>query len=109
MSVFFREGGPGRGPWSPREEPKRTADKAVRRANGRRILRLFRPYTWQLGFVFALIVVSSALGVVSPFLLRAILDDAIQTQYNPPQVDVRLLTELTLGMVGIAVVTGAFG
>ena len=42
-----------------------------------------------------LIVVSSALGVVSPFLLRAILDNAIQTpQYGPPTVDMQLLTLL---------------
>jgi ATP-binding cassette subfamily B protein len=110
MGVFFREGGGGgRGSWGPREMPQRPADKAVRRAHGRRILKLFRPYSWKLLFVFALIIVSSALGVVSPFLLRAILDTAIETQYDPPQVNLPLLTELTVGMVLIAIVTGAFG
>src|SRR5262245_23052620 len=108
MGVYFREGG-GRGPWGSREMPQRPADKAVRRAHGRRILKLFRPYVWQLLFVFVLIIVSSALGVVSPFLLRAILDNAIDTQSSPPRVDLQLLTELTVGMVLIAIVTGAFG
>jgi ATP-binding cassette subfamily B protein len=111
MSVFFREGGgPSRGPWGPREKVERPADKAVRRANGRRIVGLFRPYSGRLLFVFGLIVVSSALGVVSPFLLRAVFDSAIQTPaHGSPTVNMRLLTELTLGMVAIAIVTGAFG
>ena len=105
----FGGGGGGRGPWSPRETVKRPADPAVRRAHGRRIVKLFRPYWAKLSFVFFLIVISSGLGVVSPFLLRAILDTAIQTQYDPPQVDMVLLTELVCGMVAIAVITGAFG
>src|SRR5712692_3756473 len=103
-------GGGGGGPWSPRETVERPADRAVRRANGRRIIRLFRPYSAKLGFVSLLIVVSSGLGVVSPFLLRAILDKAIVVTRNAPTViHMRLLTELTVGMVAIAIVTGAFG
>src|SRR5262249_40120887 len=66
---LFREGGGRGGPWGTGEKPERPADKAVRRANGRRIVRLFRPYWGPLSIVMGLIVVSSALGVVSPFLL----------------------------------------
>jgi ATP-binding cassette subfamily B protein len=83
--------------------PERPADKAVRRANGRRIVRLFRPYRGRLGVVSALIVVSAGLGVVSPFLLREVLDVAI------PEEDMTLLSLLVLGMVAIPVVTGALG
>jgi ATP-binding cassette subfamily B protein len=111
MGVFVGRGdGGGRGPWSPREEVKRPADRAVRRAHGRRIVALFRPYSARLGFVCFLIIASSGLGVVSPFLLRAILDTAIKIQaHGPAHVDLPLLTWLAGGMIGIAVVTGAFG
>jgi ATP-binding cassette subfamily B protein len=66
----------------------------------RRIARLFRPYRLRLSAVLGLIVVSAALGMASPFLLRAVLDVAI------PQGDTRLLTWLVLGMIGVSVVTG---
>jgi ATP-binding cassette, subfamily B, bacterial len=66
----------------------------------RRIARLFRPYRVRLGTVLALIVVSAALGLASPFLLREVLDKAI------PRGDTTLLTWLVLGMVGVSVVTG---
>jgi len=60
------------------EPPERPADPAVRKANLRRIIRLFRPYKARLGLVCGLIVLSAGLGVVSPFLLREVLDTAIQ-------------------------------
>jgi ABC-type multidrug transport system fused ATPase/permease subunit len=44
----------------------------------RRIGSLFRPYTGRLGAVLALIFVSAGLGIITPFLLRAVLDDAIR-------------------------------
>jgi ATP-binding cassette subfamily B protein len=66
----------------------------------RRIARLFRPYRVRLGVVLALIVVSAALGLASPFLLRAVLDQAI------PQGDTVLLTWLVLGMIAVSVITG---
>ena len=53
--------------------------------------------------MLALIAVSAGLGMVSPFLLRGILDTAI------PQQDTTLLTALVGGMVAIAIVTGVLG
>jgi ATP-binding cassette subfamily B protein len=107
--MYFRDGG-GRGPWGPREKIERPADRAVRRAHGRRIVRLFRPYWAKLTFVCVLIVVSSGLGVVSPFLLRDILDNAIKVGQNATaEVNMPRLTFDAVGMVLIAVVTGAFG
>ncbi len=85
------------------EPPERPADPAVRKANFRRIVRLFRPYKARLGLVCGLIVVSAAVGVVSPFLLREILDVAI------PEENVGLLTALVAGMVAIPIVTGVIG
>jgi ATP-binding cassette, subfamily B, bacterial len=75
----------------------------VQRAELRRIARLFRPYRGRLAAVLALIALSAGLGMVSPFLLREVLDVAI------PQADMTLLTWLVLGMIAISVVTGALG
>ncbi len=69
----------------------------------RRLLRLFQPYRWRLSSVLALILFSAGLGMVSPFLLRAVLDQAI------PEANTGLLIALVVGMIGIAVATGALG
>jgi len=69
----------------------------------RRVGRLFAPYRARLTAVLALIVVSAGLGIISPFLLREILDTAI------PQRDQGLLALLVGGMVAIAVITGVLG
>lgn len=66
----------------------------------RRIARLFRPYKARLGAVLALIAVSAALGMVTPFLLREVLDSAI------PQGDTTLLAWLVGGMIFISIATG---
>jgi ATP-binding cassette, subfamily B, bacterial len=85
------------------EPPQRPADPAVRRANLRRVAALFKPYRGRLAAVLALIVFSAALGVVSPFLLREILDRAI------PRHDVGLLSWLAGGMIAISVFSGVIG
>jgi ATP-binding cassette subfamily B protein len=69
----------------------------------RRVAGLFAPDKWQLLFVVSIIVASSLVALASPFLLRAVVDTAL------PQQNVRLLVWLVLGMVGVAVVTSAFG
>jgi len=93
------------------DPPVRPADPAVRRANLHRIIRLFRPYKARLGLVSALIVLSAGLGVVTPFLLREVLDTAIQvnTVTGDATVDMRLLSALVAGMVAIPIVTGIIG
>jgi ATP-binding cassette subfamily B protein len=73
------------------------------RLDRRRLLGLFRPYRLRLGSVLFLILISAALGMVSPFLLRAVLDQAI------PERDTALLAGLVAGMIAIAVATGALG
>src|SRR5205085_11894190 len=50
---------------------------AGRARDVRRIMRLFGPYRARLGLVVGLIVISAGLGMVSPFLLRKVLDEAI--------------------------------
>src|SRR5918999_217817 len=97
------DGGRGRRTFTPGEAPERPADPAVRRANVHRVVLLFKAYRWRLATVLGLIFTSALLGIVSPFLIRDIFDEAL------PQDDDRLLTLLVLGLIGIAVVTGVLG
>ena len=68
-----------------------------------RIARLFLPYRRRLAALLLLIGVSAGVGVVSPFLLRAVLDRAI------PERDTILLSLLVLGMIASSVLSGAIG
>jgi ATP-binding cassette subfamily B protein len=69
----------------------------------RRVGALFIPYRMRLAWLLTLIFVSAGLGIVSPFLLRAVLDNAY------PHHDTTLLTELVLGMTAISVLGGVIG
>jgi len=73
-----------------------------RKRDRHRILALFRPHRRRLTIVLAMIVFSSALGMVSPFLLREVLDKGIFHH------DTTLLSELVAGMIAIAIATAAF-
>ena len=68
-----------------------------------RIARLFRPYRLRLTTVLGLIGLSAGLSMISPFLLRAVLDHAI------PERDSTLLSWLVGGMIAISIATGALG
>jgi ATP-binding cassette subfamily B protein len=83
------------------EKPPPALMDPTRERDGRRILRLFRPYRRRLAAVLALIVISSGLGMVSPFLLRAVLDKGIFRNET-------LLSELVAGMIAIAVLSAVF-
>ena len=69
----------------------------------RRIGRLFSPYRWQLAIVTVFIVASSVVGLASPFLLRAVIDDAL------PHKNLTMLAWLVIGMVAVAGISSAFG
>ena len=80
------------------------AEKAqAREVSLRRIARLFAPHRWSVAAVTALIALSSAVAMASPFLLRAVIDDAL------PRQDLTLLIWLVAGMVAVAAVTAALG
>ena len=66
----------------------------------RRIAALFCPYRARLGTVLGLIAISAGLGMVTPFLLRDVLDKAI------PDGDTTLLSWLVGGMIFISIATG---
>ncbi|MEX1336555.1 MAG: ABC transporter ATP-binding protein [Candidatus Limnocylindrales bacterium] len=69
----------------------------------RRIAAFFRPYGPQVLLVVVSIVATSLLGVVNPFLLRAVLDVAI------PEADLFLLNVLVLAMIIVPLVSGLIG
>ena len=99
MNRQVRRAGRGGGP-----RTVTAAEKAqAREVSLRRIGRLFAPYRWQLGIVIVIIAASSVVGLASPFLLRAVIDNAL------PERNVRLLAWLVAAMVGVAAVTSAFG
>src|SRR5947207_287495 len=83
-------GGPNKPP--PLMDPERERDRG-------RIIALFARYKLRLAAVIGLIVFSSGLAMISPFLLRSVLDTAL------PERNGTLLTELVLGMIGIAIAT----
>ncbi|MEJ7567511.1 MAG: ABC transporter ATP-binding protein [Gaiellaceae bacterium] len=89
------------------EPVERPADRAVRRANLRRIVRLFRPYRLRLSGVLGLILFSSAVGAIPAFLVQRVFDDALPSPDHP--VDLPLLNILVGAMVGIAIFTGVLG
>ncbi len=68
-----------------------------------RVTALFSPYRWQVGLVMALIMISSAVALASPFLVRLIIDRAL------PRQDVSLLLAAVGGMLAVAVITSALG
>jgi ATP-binding cassette, subfamily B, bacterial len=78
----------------PLMDPERKRDR-------HRIISLFARYRLRLAAVIGLIVFSSGISMISPFLLRSVLDTAL------PHRDGTLLTELVLGMIAIAIAAAA--
>ncbi len=93
MRSLRRAGGPDKKP-PPLMDPSRERDTG-------RILALFRPYRLRLSAVLALIVVSSGIAILQPFLLRQALDVGIL------QHDETVLTVTVLAMIAISIFTNA--
>src|SRR3984893_5304623 len=96
--------GPGgmRGLRGSSKEPPPLMDSG-RGRDRHRIVSLFARYRLRLSAVIALIVFSAGLSMITPFLLRSVLDNAL------PHRNGTLLTELVLGMIGISIATAAIG
>jgi ATP-binding cassette, subfamily B, bacterial len=96
-------GGGGRGSRGAAERKKPPALMDPSRERDRhRILSLFKPYRVRLAVVLVMIVFSALLSMVSPFLLRAVLDKGIFHHQHT------LLTELVAGMIAIAIASAVF-
>ena len=80
--------------------------EAAKPTQTRRILRLFYPYRIRLSGLLAMIVISAGISLISPFLLRDLLDNVLSQGSN---LNTRTLTLLVGGMVAIPIVTGVIG
>ena len=74
-----------------------------RQRDRRRIMRLFRPYRFRLAGVLLLIIISSAISMINPFLIRTALDTGILRH------DGTTLTYAVLGMIAVALFSMASG
>ncbi|MGD9988999.1 ABC transporter ATP-binding protein [Pseudonocardia sp.] len=74
---------------------------------GRRVWALFGPHRVALAGILTAVVVSSGLGIITPFLTQATFDKAL----FPPggSVDMELLVWLVAGMIAIPVVSALIG
>ena len=68
-----------------------------------RVLGLFRPHCKALLVVLGLIILAGAVGATAPFLMRAVIDDALSSG------DMGLLLMLCGGLIGIAVLAAIAG
>jgi len=91
----------GRGPR--RKSPADVAQLREHPVPLRRIAALFAPHRTPLAIVVAIIVISSLVGLATPFLTKHLIDDAI------PRQNVHLLLLLVGGMLAVTVVSQALG
>lgn len=67
----------------------------------RRILSYARPYWWLIGGMFATIILTTLLGLLSPLIFRDLIDNALA-----PPGDLQRLNILALGLIAIPTMTG---
>ncbi|WP_153502726.1 ABC transporter ATP-binding protein [Cumulibacter manganitolerans] len=104
MSEPFLAGGGGPGARGPaRVDPADRAQLAQSPVSLRRVAALFAPHRAAITLVVALIVGSSVISLAQPFLVRAVIDDAL------PHADTALLVWAVAGMIGIAVASSVLG
>jgi ATP-binding cassette subfamily B protein len=87
---------------TPEQKPPALMDPS-RQRDRRRIMRLFRPYRFRLAGVLLLIIVSAAISMINPFLIRTALDDGIFKHESDT------LTYSVLGMIAVALFSMASG
>jgi ATP-binding cassette subfamily B protein len=79
----------------------------ITRATVRRVIRTFRPYRRTVGLVGTLILITSAIGVINPLLIKVIFDQALFCGPGCPNLD--LLYWLVGLMVAIPIGSGVIG
>jgi len=99
--MSFGRGGPNRlmpGPETDTVPPER------RGRTVRRILAFFRPYRPQLSVVLVAILVTSALGLINPYLLKLLIDDVIVGHHFErlnPYVGLMIAVPIVTGLIGV--------
>ena len=96
-----RGSGGGRGP--ARLNPADRKQLKRHPVSMKRIAALFAPHKGTIAVVVALITLSSVVNLAQPFLVRAVIDDAL------PSGNIRLLLILAASMVAVAALTSVIG
>lgn len=95
-------------PRSHRLAPPERPERPARAGTFRRIVNIFKPYKKKVGLVAVLILVTSAIGLVNPLLIKVVFDDVILS--SAPEADrLRLLFIVTAVMVASPIVSGTLG
>src|SRR5690606_25365341 len=86
---------------NPSADPE--AGRGMTRGVARRIANLFRPYKWRVLGAIGAILLTAGLGVINPYLLQVIIDDAI------PNGDLSQLYLLVGLMIVLPIISGLIG
>ncbi len=111
----MRGGGGGGGGGHPgfrgvdiRAQKKINADAPKIPNLGRRVVALFRPYTWSIVVTGVLVVVGAGIAVIPPLIVQRIFDDALfPVDGSVP--DIPLLWRLVVVMVALFLISAALG
>jgi ATP-binding cassette, subfamily B, bacterial len=103
MAFGGMRGGGGRAGRLMPPEDQGSVPRERRGATIRRIASFFRPYRLAVGLVLATILVTSLLGLINPYLLKLLIDEAI------PQQDFGLLNLYVGLMILVPIVSGVIG
>lgn len=79
------------------------AGRGMNSSVARRIAELFRPYVWRVSGAIGAILVTAGLGVVNPYLLQIVIDEAI------PDGNLEQLYLLVGLMIALPIVSGLIG
>jgi ATP-binding cassette subfamily B protein len=83
--------------------PRPGDDQPVNPKTLRRVARFFKPYRFQVGVTIVAILITAVVGLINPFLLKLLIDDAI------PERDLDKLYLYVGLMIALPIVTGLIG
>jgi ATP-binding cassette subfamily B protein len=79
------------------------SDRPIDRATLRRVMGFFRPYRGRVAVTIVAILITAGLGLINPYLLKFIIDDAI------PERNMEKLYLYVGLMIGVPIITGLIG
>jgi ATP-binding cassette subfamily B protein len=83
--------------------------RPISRATVRRVVATFRPYRRRVGVVAVAIIVTSALGIVNPLLIKRVFDTGLNCTTEACHPDLPVLYRLVALMIAIPIITSAIG
>ena len=88
--------------------PPGEPEQPARPGTFRRIVKIFRPYRSKVSLVAVLILLTSAIGLINPLLIKVVFDDVIGAS-GPRDERLRLLFLITGVMVATPIIGGLLG